>query len=81
METKLTHWLLRRLLHVQAQLPAFNSEGKPFSRHGRSHQYLWNQYFLDNSEQARHAQTRSGLTVWAQDHVPALRFSARLKPE
>ncbi|CAE7566262.1 unnamed protein product [Symbiodinium natans] len=42
---------LRRLLHVQAQLPAFNSEGKPFSRHGRSHQYLWNQYFLDNSEQ------------------------------
>eukprot|EP00439_Symbiodinium_sp_Y106_P075220 s105_g14.t2 len=42
---------LRRLLHVQAQLPAFASNGDPFRRAGKSHQYMWNQYLLDHPEQ------------------------------
>jgi len=42
---------LRKLLHLQGRLPEVNSRGEAFQNHGRTHQYLWNQYMLEHPEQ------------------------------
>eukprot|EP00913_Durusdinium_trenchii_P003820 g3537.t1 len=42
---------LRKLLHLQGRLPEVNARGEAYQNHGKTHQYLWNQYLIEHPEQ------------------------------
>ncbi|CAJ1427408.1 unnamed protein product [Effrenium voratum] len=42
---------LRKLLDLQDRLPEANARGEPFRNHGKTHQYLWNQYLIEHPQQ------------------------------
>lgn len=52
-ESSQMHLVGRKLLHLQGRLPEVNARGEAYQNHGKTHQYLWNQYLIEHPEQVR----------------------------
>ncbi|CAE8712775.1 unnamed protein product, partial [Polarella glacialis] len=65
---------LRRMLGKLRLLPVLNENGVPFRNNGRTHQYMWNQYFLDHPEQVALDYGGTFVTNLARRSVAARQF-------